>query len=284
MSNIFNPASIVPRSKRFMYPVSNTPGPGRYYPEEIACPCRSGYSYNSEKIVEFEKAQRKNFYDGTKKHPATLIKPCDPPKLRNIPYHGNTAIFKSNVTRLLPKTDDVHSVIGVEKSRYERPMELDRNYINMVKKPNRNVISYPTIDFTPQNRKIHFYSIERPIKRTKLRSNKRVSFMSGCPRFKHLTAVTKEDFVKNISKNIPKLEPYKVKLPDNKRRMEVLQKLPKRFELLRNVIETKDKFNSFEPLPPAKVLLDENLFKANDALEKINYNLKLEKFLKDKYI
>lgn len=172
---------------------------------------------------------------------------------------------------------------GVDKSRFERRMELDLNYIHMVKNPKRNLISYPTIDFTPQPREIHFFSTERRARRTKLRSNKRVGFMSGCPRFNHLSAITKDDFEKKISPNIPKLEPYKVKLPQ-KRRLDVLRQLPKRLELLRCIRETSDKFNSYEPLPRASILVNEKLFLANQSLNKINNNIKMEQFLKDEFI
>lgn len=215
-----------------------------------------------------------------------ITKPCDPPKIRNIPYHGNTSVFKSKVMRLLKKTDDNESMsggAGLMKSRFERQMELDLNYIHMVQNPKRNPISYPTIDFTPQPREIHFFSTERRMKRTKLRSNKRVGFMSACPRFKHLSAIAKEDFEKTISPNLPKLEPYKIKLPEQPR-LQALRQLPRRLEMLRNVKETTEKFNSFEPLPKANILVNENLFIANKSLDKINKNLNLQQFLKDEYI
>lgn len=277
---VFYPASIVPISDRFIFTAPLQPGPGRYSPDEIACPCRCGHTYDIEQHRKFEHQNRKQFYKRTKIRRIAYGNLCDPPKIRNIPYHGNTSVFKSKVIRLTAPKIVTQSGTTV-RPNVERPMSLDKKYIEMVLQPKRNPISYPEIDFSPQPSKLRFNSTERSMKRTKLRSNKRVAFMSGCSRFKHLTAIAKEDFEKKISPNMPVIRPFKVRCDAS--RANELRKLPRRLEMLRRRKEVVDKVLSFQPIPSATILVDESLFRPTKSLEKINKTFKLEQFFKDEY-
>lgn len=85
-------------------------------------------------------------------------------------------------------------------------MHLDGKYLTMIKFPNRKPLSFPLIEIPHhfEINKLRFNSIERPMKRTKLKTNKRIGFMSGCPRFKYLEELRLENITSTIDVNVDK--------------------------------------------------------------------------------
>lgn len=149
----FYPMTTVPETENiFTKTKSLQPGPGRYNPEIIGCPCKRGYS-------------------------------C---KIRNIKGHGHTSIFNSKSKRLVHISNSKKIITKVDKhvSLYH-----DTKYIQMICNPRRDQISFfLTDEITPQIKSLRFNTIERPKMRCKLRMNRKIAFMASQPRFKDLEA------------------------------------------------------------------------------------------------
>lgn len=174
-------------------------------------------------------------------------------------------------------------------------MEHDAKYLKMVKDPVRNAISLPTIDFRAMRRTptIRFNCIERPMKRTKLRNNKKVAFMSGCVRFPvvknallTLEKSKEAGLPARVSPNIPKIVPKPSLSSVNRMApMERLQRLPRRYELTRTALDKNDQMqNVFADLPVGRILLPDMEGLSGMSLDRVNKPFKMEMFYKDSYI
>lgn len=212
--------------------------------------------------------------------------------MRNIPGHGHTFVFRSKVVRLLS---------GVTKRQTRKvgrhnilQMEHEAKYIKMITNPKRKPISYLTFNLDELQLypgKIRFNSIDRPPKRTKLRNNKRIAFLSCCPRWSvNAIAQLMADKLKSkrsahISPNVKKYAPLRftaAKLPPAAER---LRQLPERYRRLMPVVDHSDKMRyTFEPLPPARILVQDKLSIDKDNLQKVNTPIKQESFYKPEVV
>lgn len=220
--------------------------------------------------------------------PALLHKCCSP-KIRNIFGHGHTWVFRSAVERLTLKPKEKTKI----KTTRNIQLEHDAKYIKMILNPARNVISYPTIDFiTYKVPKLRYNCTERPMKRSKLRNNKKVAFMSGCPRFpinklQQLLAMTttspqkcKKIEIYAVPKETIHINPINLMEPHDR-----LQILPNRYVLAKPLVDKTDKMrNTFEALPPARILIqDTTLLRRLGSVDKIHGKFRVEHYFKQEY-
>lgn len=292
-SGWFYPASCVPQNERFWLNRTSTPGPGRYSPgAPVACPCGSKstpYSAEKQHLLDQLKHSNPNYSGAV----GVVGVSCDSPYIRRIAGHGHSYVFRSLVTRLLAKP--IISKSSSPPKKLIRNMEHDAKYLKMVRDPVRNVISLPTIDFRTQRFRvptIRFNSIERPMKRTKLRNNKKVAFMSGTVRFpveKTMFLPEEKEQTKAMkqSPNQPTIAAAAEK-PSSINRLpplERLQQLPLRYALTKRVLDKSDKMkNVFAKLPVGRVLVPDLDRLEGPSLDRINKPLKIEMFFKDEYL
>lgn len=262
----FFPRSCVPENDRFWLNRAFVPGPGRYSAMPVACPC----------------VRRTNSQ-----------KPCDKPYFRLIGGHGHTYVFRSVVRRLLdlPSASD-KKIRSRAAGKQIAHMELDARYRKMITDPVRNAISLPAKDFSKHKPPtLRFCSMERPPKRSKLRNNKKVCFMSGCSRF----PVTQSIFTKSKtevklrkSPNIPVIKNIPHVLSANAAMAPVdrLQVLPRRYEIERKILDKSDRMRyTFAALPPPRVLIQGNIGRTEGvSLETFYKPLKKELYYKDKFL
>lgn len=242
------------------------PGPGRYNAQPVACPC-----------VRL----------------TNLQKPCDKPYFRLIGGHGHTWIFRSEVQRLLdlPIAGDTKTRRRTDGKQIQH-MELDAKYIKMVTDPVRNPISLPATDFSQRKPpKLRFNSMERPPKRSKLRNNKKLCFMSGCSRFpvtQSLIATSKIEVPLRKSTNIPVIKrvPRQLNAINAMAPVDRLQILPRRYEIERKILDKSDRMRyTFAPLPPPRVLIEGNVGRTEGvSLDTFYKPLKDELYYKDEYL
>lgn len=285
-ATVFHPRSCVPENERFLNYKQSAPGPGRYNVGLIACPCKKGSAYSAQKEIEQEKLSWQN---PNRPHPSTPNK-CVSPAMRDISGHGHTWVFRSGAIRLLTKPTRV----GKGKATHHIRVEHDAKYIKMIANPVRNAISYPTIDFTtPKVLTIKFNCIERPMKRSKLRNNKKVAFMSGCPRFpinklQQIIAMSKTKcFVRKVTPQavvVAPKEPPRINSINLMEPIDRLLVLPRRYLLAKPIVDQSDKMrNTFEALPPARILIQDTKYVSRGSVDKIHGQFRVENYFKQEY-
>lgn len=207
--------------------------------------------------------------------------------------HKHSWVFRSVVRRLLdlPSASD-----SKKRSRSDGKqiahMELDAKYKKMVKDPVRNPISLPVIDFSQRGPpKIRLNSMERPPKRSKLRNNKKVCFLSGRPRFpesQSIFAKSKIEVILRKSPNVPVIKnvPRVVSSRNALAPVDRLQVLPRRYEIERKIFDKSDRMrNIFSALPPARVLIEANIGRTEGvSLDTFYKPLKAELYYKDEFL
>lgn len=274
----------MPESERFIYTKPFQPGVGRYQLEEIACPCRRGTKlYDAELQRKMELINLKSYVTRTKKNSLPTVRMCCQPKIRNIPGHGHTWVFKSTVKRLVsqhqPQTADMKSK--------DLKLTNDPQYMEMIQHPQRKKLSFPLMEIGFSAGHLRFNTVERPTKRSKLRSNKRVGFLSGVPRFKDLKQMSKSDFFKHCSPNIPShIESTKTPKQRSDELLTPLQrlrKLPERLALLKITLPASDRVQTFQPLPKARILVEESERIPDDQLDRVN-RVNVVEFYKNEFL
>lgn len=268
-SHIFHPGAYIPESDRFHSNIPLLPGPGRYDPQIIACPCKRGteYSENCAKAVEYQQWKYSSFY--TKTHRMKHCT-CEAPNIRNIPGKGFTSIFRSATKRLIekPKSTQKDSNKKDPRNNEKIPMMLDSQYVRLITHPKRHSLSF-RIDQKPQEiTDIKFNTTAKIMPRQKNRTNKAVAFMSSCPRFEGDDAkrTMQNASTTKKSRSITSLD--KVNEPvvsfASKEGTERLVKLPLRYELMKADKSGNDKLgNLFQHLPKPKILLKQVNFALN---------------------
>ncbi len=238
------------------------PGPGRYNPQIIACPCKRGTEYLERSLIraEYEKWKYSPLYSKV-----SNMKPCtcEPANIRNIPGKGFTSVFKSATKRLIekPKIDHKNATKNEAKNN-DIPMIIDTQYIRLITQPRRELLSYrihasEKPDELPD---IKFNTTAKARPRQKIRTNKTVAFMSSCPRFEgdggKATFVANKNLTKKSQSSIS-LKGLNVVRAASDEVMERLVKLPPRYQR----IELEDSccsdklVNLFPHLPKPKILL-----------------------------
>lgn len=251
----------MPQSDRFYSNVTILPGPGRYNPGMIACPCKRGTEYleNSLRKSEYEKWKYSPLYSKTPN-----MKPCtcDPPNIRNIPGKGFVSVFKSTTKRLVdkPKIDHKNANKKDPKNADKFPMIFDSQYVRLISQPRRQILSHRIENKPPADEfDVKFNTTAKIRPRQKLRTNKAVAFMSSCPRFEgdggKATFLANKSTSKKSTSDI-KLKKASEEMVVSKRGLESLVKLPQRYQ--RFVFEESgcDKLgNLFPHFPKPKILL-----------------------------
>lgn len=194
----FYPMTTVPETENIFTKLKSLqPGPGRYNPDIIGCPCKRGYFYDPDLILELEKEKHLRLRRKLFKNNINTEKLCCSGKIRNIKGHGHTSIFNSKSKRLVKISNLMGKITKVDKhvSLYH-----DTKYIQMICNPRRDQISFSLTDeITPQIKSLRFNTIERPKMRCKLRMNRKIAFMASQPRFKDL----EDDYTQDVD-DIPK--------------------------------------------------------------------------------
>lgn len=222
-------------------------------------------------------------------HHTNSKKTCDTPYFRLIGGHGHTWVFDSVVRRLLDlpsASDSKHPANG----KQIKHMELDELYKKMVKDPIRKPISLP-VKKQRAPPTLRFCSLERPTKRAQLRNNKKVSFMSGCPRFpvtQSLFSKSKIEVRLRKSPNVPVIKKER-RVLNARNAMEPfdrLQVLPRRYEIERKILDKDDRMRyTFAPIPPPRVLIEGNIGRTNGvSLDTVYKPLKDELYYKDEFL
>lgn len=266
-SHIFHPGSYIPESDRFYSQIPLLPGPARYNPHMIACPCKRGTEY-SEKLataVEYQKWRYSPLH--VKSHRMKHCT-CDPPNVRNIPGKGFTSIFKSATKRLIgrPTSAEKESIKKDPRNSEKFPMILDSQYVRLILQPKRQLLSFRIrTDKKPQEiPDVKFNTTAKTMPRQKNRTNKAVAFMSSCPRFEgdggKATFLANQNTNKKSKSNIS-LTKVNVVSFYSKEGTERLTKLPPRYELMKAENSGNDKLgNLFQNLPKPKILLKQVKF------------------------
>ena len=274
---MFYPNSNVPQNERFKDKQECCPGPGRYYPQGIACPCACGTAY-SQLITR--KLQKSNAERRTKKK--ISIKKCDEPLIRQIAGFGHTSVFCSKTKRLLERS------IGKVKNStsVNLQMEHTNQYIFRIMNPLRKPLSLPIVDFNLERQKMRYCCLERPMKRFQLRQNKKIAFLSCSHRFPEKTSL---NFESSLIKPMKKLAaPVPVdRIPNEIHLMKAKDRLkiwPKRYVEnlpIKNVLHVMN--SVYQPLPSPRLLLPEFLYKETRSMETISRPIKIEHVFKDEY-
>lgn len=261
------------------------PGPGRYTPEFPACPCPKGTNYSAERERLLEIIVRHN----RPVPPKLQMKSCRSPEMRNIRGNGHTFVFRSKVIRLLNIASTKKRMRKAAARHNMLQMEHDAKYIKMITQPERQPVSklpFNLDELQLKPGKIRFNTIERASKRTKLRNNKRIAFMSGCPRWSvnamqqlvadKLAARRPVHKSPNVHR-YPPWHPAPLSQPAGER----LLTMPSRYIDLMPVIDNSDKMKyTFEPLPPPRILVQDKLAIDIDSLQKVNEPIQPEMFYK----
>lgn len=260
-SHIFHPGPYIPESDRFYSNASLLPGPGRYNPTIVACPCKRGTEYleNSLRGAEYQKWKYSPFY--SKPHHKKQCT-CDPPNIRNIPGKGFTSLFKSKRLIENPKSDQKNKKDPRNAERF--PMILDSQYVRIISQPRRQSLSF-RIDQKPgEIPEIRFNTTAEILHRQKIRTNKAVAFMSSCPRFEggggKATFLANKSTTKKATSKIS-LKTVEVVRLASKDGTERLTKLPFRYQRIKLEESGNDKLgNLFQNLPKPKILLKQANF------------------------
>lgn len=247
--------------------MSQLPGPGRYNPQIIACPCKRGTEYleNSLRGAEYKKWKFSPFY--SKVH-HTKQCTCDPPNIRNIAGKGFTSVFKSATRRLIdnPKSDQKNLNKRDSRNAEKFSMTLDSQYVRIIEQPRRQSLSFRIDKKSGKVREINFNTTATILHRQKIRTNKGVAFMSSCPRFEggggKATFLANRNTTKRSTSSIS-LKPVDVVRIASKEGTERLTKLSLRYQRIELEESSKDKLgNLFQHLPKPKILL-----------KQVNFNL-----------
>lgn len=267
-SHIFHPGPYIPESDRFYSNVPLQPGPGRYSPQIVACPCKRGTEYLEKSLrgTEHQKWRYSPFYP---KIQNTKQCTCDPPNIRNIAGKGFTSVFKSATKRLIetPKSDQ--KSLNKKDSKADKfPMILDSQYVRIISQPRRQSLSFRMDPKPCEIPEIKFNTTAKVAHRQKLRVNKAVAFMSSCARFEggggKATFLANKNTSKisasNISLKHVHVNVFNVRLP-TKVNTERLATLPLRYQHTKVDGSGNDKLgNLFQHLPKPKILLKQVSF------------------------
>lgn len=293
--------SCVPRNDRFWTPHETVfrPGPGHYSPEApVACPCARGTAYSAERerLVRLLAAHHLR---GGRLPPALAMRPCAAPAMgpcaapmvRGIRGAGHRSVFVSRVDRLLARPLKATAAGAKRKGHaVTLQMEHDAKYIRMITNPVRNAISLPTIDFKSRQLapgRLRFNTMERSLKRSKLRNNKKVAFNSSTPRWPIGKAEQHKELDKPAKKlprspNIPVIRSAEQQ-PRSAGRMaqstpaERLQWQPRRYVELRPEVDRSNKMRYvFSALPPARILVEDALGVDVQRLKKVKADVNME--------
>lgn len=267
-SHIFHPGPYIPESDRFYSKIPLLPGPGRYNPLAVACPCKRGTEYSDKlaKAVEYQKWKYSPFY--LKSHRLKHCT-CDAPNVRNIPGKGFTSIFRSATKRLISRPTNAEKELMKKDTRNSEkfPMILDSQYVRLISQPRRQPLSFRTDQKATEIQDVKFNTTAKIKPRQKIRTNKAVAFMSSCPRFEggggKATFLANQNTSKE-SKSNNSLTKVSVTRFYSKERTEHLTKLPPRYELMKEENSGNDKLgNLFQYLPKPIILLKQVDFKFN---------------------
>lgn len=283
--SVFFPNSYVPQNLRFFKPSPMVPGPGRYSPELPACPCSAGTSFSAERERLLEIILRHHRPVPPRLH----MKPCSSPQMRSILGNGHTYVFRSKVIRLLSIASAKRKPRKGAARHNMLQMTHDAKYIKMILSPNRLPISQLPFDLDAlqlKPGKIRFNTIERTTKRTKLRNNKRIAFLSGCPRWS-VNAIAQLIADKNAamrpvhkSPNVHRFAPWRPHLPAEPAAVR-LRSLPARYRDNMPEVDHSGKMKyTFEPLPPARILVQDKLTIDKKGLQKVNQPIEPHMFYK----
>ncbi|XP_037032469.1 uncharacterized protein LOC119071622 [Bradysia coprophila] len=270
-SYIFHPGQYIPESDRFYYNVSRLPGPGRYNPYTIACPCKRGTEYleNSLRRSEIEKWKYSPLYAKAQnlKHCT-----CEAPNIRNIPGKGFTSVFKSATKRLLSTAKIDHKNLKKKESRTEDkfPMIFDAQYVHLVSQPRREALSIRKHLKPKDEADVAFNTTATIRPRQKIRVNKAVAFMSSCPRFEgdggKATFLANRNTAQKSTSTTTLTKVNVVRARAGKGR---LTELPLRYQCIHSEGNANDKLgNLFPHLPKPKILLKQIDFKTICDLRK----------------
>lgn len=258
-SHIFHPGQYIPESDRFYYNVSLLPGPGRYNPHIVACPCKRGTEY-------LEKSRRRSEIEKWKYSPlyakAQNLKPCtcDSPNIRNIPGKGFTSVFRSATKRLLarPKTDKTTKKKDATNDE-KFPMLFDSKYVRLISQPRRQELSFRKSGKPKEETDVTFNTTANVLPRQKIRVNKTVAFLSSCPRFEgdgdKATFLANKSTAKKSTSNTSQKKINVVRVKEGEGR---LHELPLRYQCNQLEGSANDKLgNLFPHLPKPKILLQQ---------------------------
>lgn len=210
--------------------------------------------------------------------------------MRSIPGNGHTFVFRSNVVRLLTIDSSKRKPRKTSGRHNMLQMEHDAKYLKMIGHPKRQPISRLSFDLDElqmKPAKIRFNAVERTSQRNKLRNNKRVAFMSSCPRWSVnamailLTDKRSRKHAERKSPNVRHYPRWRPTVPTHQATAERLLKLPTRYRELMPKIDNSDKMRyTFEPLPPPRILVQDKMTIDKDALLKVNQPLEPINFYK----
>ena len=157
--------------------------------------------------------------------------------------------------------------------------------------PIRKPLSLPLVNFQYTIPKLRYSSIEHPSIRCKLRFNRKVAFLSGCPRFSTDKIFYLRSGQSELNKTKKEKEqeatpiPRKVNETNLMDAKDRLQLLPKRFIEHKPIPDMTNKFKPvFQPLPQPKILLTRFSYKDTRHLETINKPINFQDILKDQYV
>lgn len=284
-------SSCVPTNDRFNATSDRfQPGPGRYSPDAVACPCPRGTSYSAERQRLLEALAARH----TGRVPGQLaMRMCAAPLVRNVRGHGHTWVFRSRRQRLLPLpgADNGHKPTTGQRGSVQLQLEHDAKYIRMITNPARTEISRLAFDLAALQLKpgrLRFNTLDRPLKRSKLRNNKKVAFNSSTPRWpvnalEQLLATKALPAAKlRRSPNIPHAVETAARraTPSWIARSTAAERLlwqPRRYVDLRPTVDRSNKMRyTFAALPPARILVPDALAVDETRLQKVNTALEVE--------
>lgn len=249
-------------------------GPGRYNVKDVMCTCGARYRYDPEIFWKFQEAKMRRFRRlPYKKMP--FSKYCPHPHLRNIEGHGYTRLFRQR-GGTSPKPPK-----GKERVT-KMALYATAEYIKMITKPTRETISFRPAGFVFRKPKVIKYdTLRKLVRRKQLKANKKVAFLSGCPRFKGDEVIPKVLPPTDSEKEFKRQHKvFHQTPPDFKEVTPRIYDLPDRFKV--SSITAKERQFAFSRLPPPKVLLTkgECIYSGDLKSEK----LRPEDFFKDEFM
>lgn len=272
----FLPNSIVPVTENAIHKhcKPEEAGPGRYNVRDIMCICGPRYLYDPDIFWKFQEAKMRRFRRQPFKTMA-FSKYCQAPHLRHIEGHGHTRLFRQ-------KGGGPPKIIAAKEKVTKMALYATAEYIKLITKPTREILSFwPPGKTFRKSKVIKYDTLRKVVKKKQLKINKKVAFLSGCPRFKGDEVIPKvlpptesEIELKKTHKifheNPPNFKNIKPKLYD----------LPDRFKV--SSITAKERQFVFSKLPPPKVLLTDVECKYQGDLK--SDRLKPELFFKDEFL